>query len=317
MTPYDRRGISPEQQGELVKQFTLALARRSHAEGCALLESSIGWYINEFLNEKCDFTCDWVESDLEYPAAYKGLRPVEEQVQLLASTFRLDPKPALKVLEKGLPAVPAWAEGWAAVPIQEKLPSTYANLAYKSLTWHSSVCGNRPRCHSSHGAPEGLNLEDHVLPHFANPEVGKRGSVRRKFTWWWELKVGGCIMIVPVQMGAMRRGQSDRMVKAQCRRKDMSEFPLGIFEVACLLAMHPKRVPEYNEKALQVNAPGDEYTYQAYLKSSNCHSLQMGHWWTLGKGELPSFGFASSNLKDASHGPVTASQWDFKSHLGA
>ena len=122
-------------------------------------------------------------------------------------------------------------------------------------------------------------------------------------------------MIVPVQMGAMRKGQSDRMVKACCKRKGMSEFPLGIFEVACLLAMHPERVPDSDEKALEVNAPGDEYTPTGFLKSGNCRWHQMGEWRKLGKDRLPSFGFGWSGRREDHNGPVTASSWNIKAHL--
>lgn len=309
------KGISPDQLGELSKRFIAELSKRSHAEAQTLMENSIDWHIREMLDEIGGFTCDWVESDLEYPEAYKGLRPVEEQVHLLADEFKMDSKPVLKFLQKDLPNVPKWAEGWAALPMQEDFPDTYANIIYKALIWHCSVRGHAPDCFVSYGAREGLNLEDHVRPHFTGQELEKVNCTRKNFAYRWKQKVGGRIMIVPVQMGAMRRGQSDRMVKARCDGKNFSEFPLGIFEVACLLAMHPERVPRYGEKALEVNAPGDEYTPVGLIKSHNCRWKQMGEFRVLGHDKVPSFGFGSEQTKKACNGPVTASGWDVTSHV--
>ena len=309
------KDISPDQLGELSKRFIVEISKRSHAEAQALLEGSIDWHVREMLDEQGNFTCDWVESDLEYPAAYKGLRPVEGQIHMLADEFRMDRKPALKLLEKGLPDLPKWAEAWAALPMQEKFPDSHSGIIYKALIWHSGICGNQPGCYSGYGAPEGLELEEHVRPHFIGPELEKVNCTRRNFARNWERHVGGRIMIVPVQMGALRKGQSDRMVKATCDGKNFSEFPLGIFEVACLLAMHPERVPESDEKALEVNAPGDEYTPEGFIKSGNCRWHQMGEWRRLGKDRLPSFGFARSGKREAHNGPVTASSWNVKAHL--
>lgn len=311
----EERAISPEQLGELTKKFVACLSRRSHAEGCALMESRIGWHIKEFLDELGDFTCDLVKSELTYPAAYKGLRPVEEQIHLLAAQFQLDPGPALKFLENGLPAVPKWAEGWAALPIHERCRGTWIDNVYKALIWHSGVCGNRPGRYYGCGATEGLCLENHVRPYYVGPGLEKARCTRRRFAQDWKRWVGGNIMIVPVQMGAMRRGQSDRMVKACCKRDDMSEFPLGMFEVACLLAMHPERVSEYRENALAVNAPGDEYTFAGFMKTANCRHKQMGQFIKLSAGRLPAFAFGWDNLQDARNGPVTASSWSLRSWL--
>jgi len=305
-------GMSSEQLGELVKKFVASVAGRSHAEAQALLTNHIDWHIREMLDEQGSFTCDWVRSELEYPKAYTGLRPIEEQVHLVADEFRIDRKPVLKFLTKGLPDVPKWAEGWAALPIQEKFTDTYVNLIYKALIWHCTARGHAPGRYAGCGAPGGLTLEKHIRPHFSGPELEKVSCPRRNFAWLWEQKVGGRIMIVPVQMGRLRRGQSDRMVKACCLRRGISEFPLGIFEVACLLAMHPGRVRVYGEKALDVNAPGDEYTRDAYIKSGNCRWQQMGTWWSLDKSNLPYFGFARGEIRSPNNGPITASNWGFE-----
>lgn len=316
MVLFDTRDISPEQLGELTKRFVMELTKRSHTEGCAVMGKNFDWHIRQLLDELGDFSCDWVESELVYPKAYTGLLPIKEQVNLIADQFRLDRAPAMKLLSYGLPDIPKWAEGWAALPFLEDIPGSYVNIVEKALIWHSSICGNRPGCYSGSGATEGLRLKEHVRPHFVGGELEKANCPRRNFAWNWEQRIGGRIMIVPVQMGLLRRGQSDRMVKARCSQKDMKEFPLGIFEVACLLAMHPNRVPKYQEQALQVNAPGDEYTYEGFLKTENCRWKQMGHWWRLEKGGLPCFGFGQDNIRDDQNGPVTASGWDVNTHLG-
>ncbi len=275
-------------------------------------EHNIDWHIKEFLDEQGGFACDWVESDLVYPAAYKGLLPIEEQVHLVADRFRIDRKPALKVIAAGLPEVPKWAGGWVALPMQEEIKGSHWKVLEDALIWLSTICGHEPGYFSNCGGTEGLKFEEHVRPHFVGQAVGvyKSSYARNRLAWDWRQRVGGRIMIVPVQMGAMRRGQSDRMVRAHCLQRERSEFPLGAFEVACLLAMHPSRIPEYHEQALGVNAPGDEYTTEGYIKTLNCRWHQMAAFMRLEKGGIPCFGFARGNLRDERNAPFTASSWD-------
>lgn len=309
---FDGRGITPAQLGELTKLFLAHLGARSHAEGCAMMGQHPGWHFGQLLDRLGSYTCDWTESNLGYPNAYKGLRPVEEQIQLVAGHFNLDGGPALKLLSSGLPDIPKWSEGWAAFPIMELLEGSYVDLVEDALTWHSGVCGNRPNCYHSSGAPEGLLLPEHVRPHFVGKERKKVSYPRRKFASEWEGHVGGSIMIAPVQMGMLRRGQSDRMVRAYCEKEGHSEFPLGIFEVACLLAMHPTRVPVYREVALNVNAPGDEYTHEGFLKTPNCETKQMGQFWQTGNKGIPCFAFGGDNTRNERNGPITASSWKIR-----
>lgn len=309
---FTSKGISPDQLGELVKLVVANLSTRSHAEACFMHEHNIGWYIKEFLDERGGFSCDWVESNLVYPAAYKGLLPIEEQAHMVADRFRIDRKPVMKVIAAGLPEVPKWAEGWAALPMQEELKGSHWDTTVDALIWLNGICGNEPGYFSNCGGIEGLVFEKHVRPHFVGEEVGKYKSsyARNRFAWEWKQRVGGRIMIVPVQMGGMRRGQSDRMVRAHCLQRERSEFPLGAFEVACLLAMHPERIPEYAECALEVNAPGDEYTTEGHIKTQNCRWHQMATFMRLERDGIPCFGFARGNCRDARNAPFTASKWD-------
>lgn len=318
MTEFDARGISPEQLGELTKQFLRELSGRSHAEACAIMEKNPVWDFRQLFEELGDFRCDWTPSDLGYPQAYTGLRPIEEQVNLIADHFKLDRGPAMRLLKYGLPDVPKWSEGWAAFPIQELLKGThYVDHVEKALIWHSGVCGNTPGHYSSSRGLEGLRLEEHVRPHFDGRELGKLSCPRKNFAWEWKERIGGRIMIAPVQMGLLRRGQSDRMVRAYCTRAGVSEFPLGIFEVACLLAMHPSRVPDYLEQALHACTPGDEYNPEGHIKTQNCRWKQMGYFWRLRKNDIPCFGFGQDNIRDKQNGPVTASRWNINAHLDA
>lgn len=305
------KGISPDQLGELVKRFVANLSTRTHAEACFMHGQNIEWHIKEFLDEQGGFSCDWVESDLAYPAAYKGLLPIEEQVHMVADRFRIDRKPAMKVIAAGLPEVPKWAEGWAALPMQEELKGNHWGVLVDALIWLNGICGGEPGYFSNCRGIEGLVFEEHIRPHFVGEEIGKFKSsyARNRLAWEWKQHVGGRIMIVPVQMGAMRRGQSDRMVRAHCLQRERSEFPLGAFEVACLLAMHPSRIPEHYEQALGVNAPGDEYTTEGYIKSFNCRWHQMSTFMRLEKGGIPCFSFARDSSRDSRNAPFTASLW--------
>lgn len=306
------KGIGPDQLGELVKRFVANLSTRSHAEACFMHEHNIDWHIKELLDEQGGFACDWVESNLGYPAAYKGLLPIEEQVHMVADRFRIDRKPAMKVIAAGLPEVPKWAEGWAALPMQEELRGNHWGVLVDALIWLSTACGDKQEKYWSCGGIEGLVFEEHVRPHFVGQAVGKYKSnyARNCFAWAWKRRDLGRIMIVPVQMGALRKGQSDRMVRAHCLQRERSEFPLGAFEVACLLAMHPDRIPEHYERALEVNAPGDEYTTEGYIKTQNCRWHQMATFMRLERGGIPCFGFARGNCRDEKNAPLTASMWD-------
>lgn len=306
------KAISPEQLGELVKRFVADLSKRSHAEACFMHEHNINWHIKELLDEQGGFACDWVESNLVYPQAYTGLWPIEEQVHLIADRFRIDRKLAMKVIAAGLPEVPKWAEGWAALPMQEELKGNHWRVLEDALIWLCTICGGEPDRYSSCGGIEGLQFAEHVRPHFVGQAVGEHKSsyARNRFVYEWKKRVGGRIMIVPVQMGALRKGQSDRMARAHCLHKERSEFPLGAFEVACLLAMHPHRIPEYGERALEVNAPGDEYTTEGHIKTFNCRWHQMATFMRLEKGGIPRFGFARGALQDSRNAPITASSWD-------
>jgi len=309
---FTNKDISPNQLGELTKMFVASLAQRNHAEARFMYEHSPDWYISDFLDELGGFACDQVESDFGYPEAYQGLRPIEEQVRMIASKFRLDCKPALEVITAGLPTLPKWAEGWAALPFQEQLPGGHWENLEKALIWLNTICGNRPGCYSASRASGGLIFSQHVQPHFIGKGHEKWSCVRNQFARDWKDHAGGQIMIVPVQMGALRKGQSDRMVRTHCLKTKRSEFPLGAFEVACLMAMHPTRICKHGERALGVNAPGDEYNADGYIQGHNCRWYQMAQFIRLDDRGIPNFCFAWDNLRDERNAPITASSWDVK-----
>ena len=310
------KGISPEQLGELTKMLVADLAGRNLAEACFIYEHNPQWHITEFSDELGGFACDFTPSDLSYPVAYQGLRPIEEQVHLIAEQFRLDSAQALLAIGRGLSDVPKWAEGWAALPMQETLEGGYWSNLEKALIWLNNMSGGIPDRFSASGGVEGLVFSEHIRPHFLGEEREKNSYVRNQFAYDWSKHVGGCIMIVPVQLGALRKGQSDRMVKAHCLKTKRSEFPLGAFDVACLLAMHPGRVSQHRERALAVNAPGDEYNTAAYIKAPNCRWYQMAQFMRLDDRGLPNFSFAWNNLRDPRNAPFTASGWNCRNHLG-
>ena len=309
------KGISPDQLAELTKLVVLNLTVRNHAEACFMHEHNPAWHIKYFLDELGGFACDQVESDVGYPETYQGLLPIEEQVHLVAEQFQLKSEKALVVIPN-LPDVSKWAEGWAALPILEQLPGDHWSNLQKALIWLNTICGNRPRCYAGSGGTGGLVFSKHVRPHFMGEEQEKWSYPRNDFARNWKKFGGGDIMIVPVQLGALRRGQSDRMVKAHCLKSERSEFPLGAFEVACLLAMHPSRIRKHREQALAVNTPGDEYNAAGYIQTLNCRWYQMAQFIRLDDRGLPNFCFAWDNLRDRMNAPFTASSWNLKEHLG-
>src|SRR3989344_8133000 len=81
---------------------------------------------NQFANEE-------VDSSYKYPNEYE-LKPIEEQIQVIAKLFNLSPNEALaNVTALKNVGLPEGAEGWFAIPRWEKIAPTYGEAVENVL----------------------------------------------------------------------------------------------------------------------------------------------------------------------------------------
>ncbi len=71
-----------------------------------------------------------VHSSYVYPPEYKGLKPIEKQIDILADIFQLSLGYATEFIEKVLPTLtlPEWAEGWGAFPSLDAVAARFFGL---------------------------------------------------------------------------------------------------------------------------------------------------------------------------------------------
>lgn len=300
---------TPKQIGSLVGTFATVVAERSQGELQDVLENGLDWEMDRFLDRLSGYSCDLVETTAEYPDSYTGLRPLEEQIDLIADAFQLAREPAQKLVAAGLPELPEWMEGWAAIPIEWLMLrlKSYEQRLEKALLWMNEAVGHKGFIAGSWGH-RGLDPFEHVCPEYNDPGYRAHDLRTRHldFLSQFHRKYASKIAILPVQMGCKRRGQSDRMARAHCRRTKY-EFPATSFEVACLLAMHPSRIG--GSSALSANCPGDVL---AWNKSHvpGVEMLQMIEFRGDLNPSLISLVFGLDSLRRATNGPITFSTWD-------
>ncbi|MEO6536654.1 MAG: hypothetical protein ABIT47_03085 [Candidatus Paceibacterota bacterium] len=302
----------PKQVGSLVGAFATAVASRSHGELQDILGQSVEWHMSRFLDRMSGYSCDFVESTVDYPSTYTGLRPIQEQIELVADTFNLARKPAQQLVAAGLPELPEWMEGWAAIPIEWLLvrPKSYGDKLESATLWMNEIVGNKGYVAGSWGH-RGLHPFEHVDPEYNAHDYPTQDLSKRHLDFLGQFykKYGSKIAILPVQMGRKRSGQSDRMARAHCRRSKR-EFPATSLEVACLLAMHPSRIGGSN--TLGANCPGDVFAPAASQKiyGHEVDTLQMIEF----RGDLTpgliSLVFSFDSIRRATNAPITFSIWD-------
>lgn len=314
---YDKSPTA-EQIARLTGDFTRALVHRSRGELQDIFaEEGVGWEMETFLDRLSGYSCDFAEGDINYPTEYVGLRPLKEQIELVSDEFRIASRQALKLIRNQLPTLPDWMEGWAAFPIEYRLRnSSYSQALYKAVLWMNKVTGNLSGRYAG-CLMGGLDPFEDVCPGYTGIDSFAHGFRSRRqsdFLNAFYEKFASRIAIAPVQMGRLRRGQSDRMVREQCRRS-RCEYPGTAFDVACLLAMHPTRVGA--GETLSANCPGDVYTQDALQTHliGDLKNQQMAEF-RGGIGDSPGLIFlsiGSDMRKDCRHGPVTFSTWDLNS----
>ena len=186
------------------------------------------------------FANEEVKSNYGYPQGY-AVKPVCEQLVELSKHFNGLNTNDVLACSKELPALPAGAEGWFAVPRWEKVAKTYneavekvLDLIGKTRTFHNYRKGNL--------GPKYLRLSERTA--VALQMLGERQK--------------GDFLLIPAQFGLTHRGRSVRRVRVVYAP---SEFGLGSFIAGCMILSHPERLVQWEQ--LHIDCPGDEYSPDA------------------------------------------------------
>jgi hypothetical protein len=182
------------------------------------------------------FANEEVKSNYGYPSGY-AVKPVCEQLVELSKHFNgLDTNGVL-ACSKELPALPAGAEGWFAVPRWEKVAKSYneavervLDLIAKTRTFYNYRKGEL--------GPKYLRLSERTA--VALQMIGERQK--------------GDFLLIPAQFGLTHRGRSVRRVRVVYAPH---EFGLGSFITGCMILSHPERLVQWEQ--LHIDCPGDEY----------------------------------------------------------
>ena len=186
------------------------------------------------------FVNEEVKSNYGYPQGY-AVKPVCEQLVELSKHFNGLNTNDVLACSKELPALPAGAEGWFAVPRWEKVAKTYneavekvLDLIGKTRTFHNYRKGNL--------GPKYLRLSERTA--VALQMLGERQK--------------GDFLLIPAQFGLTHQGRSVRRVRVVYAP---SEFGLGSFITGCMILSHPERLVQWEQ--LHIDCPGDEYSPDA------------------------------------------------------
>jgi hypothetical protein len=183
------------------------------------------------------FANEEVKSNYGYPQGY-AVKPVCEQLVELSKHFNGLNTSSVLACSKELPALPAGAEGWFAVPRWEKVASSYNEAVEKVL----DLIGKTRTFHNYRkGAlgPKYLRLSERTA--VALQMIGEKQK--------------GDFLLIPAQFGLTHRGRSVRRVRVVYAPH---EFDLGSFITGCMILSHPERLVQWEQ--LHIDCPGDEYS---------------------------------------------------------
>ena len=184
------------------------------------------------------FANEEVKSNYGYPQGY-AVKPVCEQLIELSKHFSALDTGLVLAYSKELPALPASAEGWFAVPKFEVFAKTYNEAVGKVFDLIAKTRGFFNYREGELG-PKHLRLSERTAA--ALQMLGK--------------KQNGDFLLIPAQFGLTHRGRSTRRV---CEIISNSpQFGLGSFVIGCMLLSHPERLVQWEQ--LHIDCPGDEYS---------------------------------------------------------
>ncbi len=193
------------------------------------------------------FADEVVSSNYIYPSEYQGPKPITEQIQKVAEMFGLDGSKALAFAEN-LPALPAGAEGWFAIPKVSVIASkhfaaiTDAKEQYcEALKLiHKKIADARSFHNYRDGqiTPSRLRVHARTLHMQSELEASQEGD----------------IIIIAAQLGMRHRGKSVRRARETFVG---NEFGLTSVAIGTICLVHPERLVRYDE--LDMDCAGDEF----------------------------------------------------------
>ena len=195
-----------------------------------------------------------VRSCLTYPMKYKGPKPIEIQVKMLASIFGLDASHALEFAKNLSPLqsfVPVNAlkwTGWFAIPLVNALAKKYfpevTDSARKYYHAIQLVLDKIANTRSLYVYREGRTTSEHFRNHTRTAYALDRIAEMQ----------GGDILIVAAQLGMCHRGRSVRRAREVFAP---NEFGLGSLAVGSIVLTHPERLVRWRE--LDMDCAGDDF----------------------------------------------------------
>ncbi len=190
-------------------------------------------------------------SNYTYPSEYKGLKPIEKQIDILAGIFKLSLGGTMEFMEKVLPTLtlPDWAEGWGAFPSIDAVAARFfpevkdpkerycraTNLVLEKIATSRKFYNYR----------EGEILPDRFQQHERTAQALNLITEKQK----------GDILIFPFQFGKRHAGRSTRRA---WEVMSLPEFGLGAFHIGSQILVHPERLVRCEE--LDMDCLGDKFS---------------------------------------------------------
>lgn len=200
------------------------------------------------------FKDEEIDSSYTYPKEYEGPKPIEEQINVLATIFNLDPSHTLEfaqnlpefkyfVPEDALPWV-----GWFAVPSVNALANKhFRNVSLSDqkycqvvqfVLWKIAASRSFDNYHEGQINPHHLRACVHTEHAFNQITMMQKGD----------------ILIIAAQLGMYHRGRSARRAREVFAA---NEFGLGSVAVGSIILTHPER--EIHWSQLHMDCAGEEF----------------------------------------------------------
>lgn len=192
-----------------------------------------------------------VHSNYAYPPEYRGLKPIEKQVDILAKIFSLSLGRTIEFIEKVLPTLvlPEWAEGWGAFPSIEAVAARFFPEIKDPVERYCRATNLVLEKIGSSRKFYNYRKKEITPGHFR--EHARTAHALSLITE----KQKGDILIFPFQFGKRHAGRSVRRAREVF---EPIEFGLGAFHTGSQILVHPERLVCYEE--LDMDCPGDEFS---------------------------------------------------------
>ncbi len=159
-----------------------------------------------------------------YPPPYKGLMPLEKQIDFFVRLFNLDVTPILEWMETVLRPrlkLSLEADNWVAVPRFQSIRPIYTEAVAEVFS--ILVHGKRfTPCRDKFFIPARLRRSH-------------RTTLMRRILS--DSQKGCLISVMPIQLGRLHPGESPELAT---KRFLKNEFGLTLFDVICILLAHPQ-----------------------------------------------------------------------------